>query len=216
MAHFEDRIIKIQSDTSPSVTLKVIPGHFATNHSHINYYIDMSTLKTRQNEAAAVAKNFVKNYTNNITIDTIVCMDGCEVIGAYLADELVHAGVHSANKHNTIYIVSPEYKSNGEMIFRDNNQFMITNKNILLLLASATTGKTIHRSLECIRYFRGRVQGISSIFSAVNSVNDIPVHSIFQSSDVPDYYTYPYTECPLCREGTKLDALVNSYGYSRI
>ena len=216
MAHLEDNIIKIESKTSPSVTLKVIPGHFATNHSHINYYIDMSTLKTRQSEASAVAKNFVSDYAHNTIVDTIVCMDGCEVIGAYLADELTRAGIHSMNAHQTIYVVSPEYNSNGQMIFRDNNQAMITNKNILLLLASTTTGKTIHRSLECINYYRGRVQGISSIFSAVNSINGIPVHSIFKSSDVPNYHTYPYTECPLCRESKKLDALVNSYGYSRI
>ena len=27
--------------------LKITPGHFATNHAHINYYLDMTTLKTR-------------------------------------------------------------------------------------------------------------------------------------------------------------------------
>lgn len=216
MAHLEESTIKIQSKSSPSVILKVIPGHFATNHSHINYYIDMTTLKTRQNEAAAVAKNFVSDYIHNTVVDTIVCMDGCEVIGAYLADELSRAGIHSMNTHKTIYIVSPEYNANGQMIFRDNNQSMITNKNILLLLASATTGKTIRRSLECINYYRGRVQGISAIFSAVNSINGIQIHSIFHSDDVPDYATYPYTDCPFCRANQKLDALVNSYGYSRI
>ena len=31
--------------------LKVTPGHFATNHSHTNYYVDMTTLKARTNEA---------------------------------------------------------------------------------------------------------------------------------------------------------------------
>jgi orotate phosphoribosyltransferase len=216
MGHLEENMIKVYSKSSPSVALKVIPGHFATNHSHINYYIDMTTLKTRQSEAAAVAKNFVGAYFSNTVIDTIVCMDGCEVIGAYLADELTRAGIHSMNTHQTIYIVSPEYNSNGQMIFRDNNQSMITNKNVLLLLASATTGKTIHKSLDCINYYRGHVQGVSAIFSAVNSINGIPVHSIFQSSDVPNYTTYPYNDCPFCKANQKLDALVNSYGYSRL
>ena len=31
--------------------LKITPGHFATNHAHINYYLDMTTLKTRLSEA---------------------------------------------------------------------------------------------------------------------------------------------------------------------
>lgn len=30
--------------------------HFATNHSHINYYLDMTTLKTRLSEAQEIAK----------------------------------------------------------------------------------------------------------------------------------------------------------------
>ena len=36
--------------------LRVTKGHFATSHSHINYYIDVSTQKTRLSEAQAVAE----------------------------------------------------------------------------------------------------------------------------------------------------------------
>ena len=43
-----------------NVALKIAPGHFATNHSHINYYIDVTTMKTRLSEAQAVAKELVK------------------------------------------------------------------------------------------------------------------------------------------------------------
>ena len=34
--------------------LRVIQGHFATSHSHTNYYIDVTTQKTRLSEAKAV------------------------------------------------------------------------------------------------------------------------------------------------------------------
>ena len=51
----ETRMFKVHAKGDPSVALKVIPGHFATNHSHINYYIDLTTLKARQNEAQAAA-----------------------------------------------------------------------------------------------------------------------------------------------------------------
>ncbi|MFA9463335.1 MAG: orotate phosphoribosyltransferase [Velocimicrobium sp.] len=208
--------VKIASKSSPNLYLKAIPGHFATNHSHINYYLDMTTLKTRQSEAALAAKSFVGKYINNTVVDTIVCMDGTEIIGAYLAEELTRAGLHSMNSHETIYVVSPEYNSNGQMIFRDNIQPMITNKHIILLLASATTGKTILRCLECINYYRGHVEGVSAIFSAVDMINDINVDCIFHASDIPNYTTYDYTECPFCKNNQKLDALVNSYGYSKI
>ena len=33
------------------VPLRVAQGHFATNHSHINYYIDITYEKTRLSEA---------------------------------------------------------------------------------------------------------------------------------------------------------------------
>ena len=38
-----------------NLTLRVAKGHFATSHSHINYYIDVSMQKTRLSEAKAVA-----------------------------------------------------------------------------------------------------------------------------------------------------------------
>ena len=83
----DNRIIKIRAKGS-SIPLKVIPGHFATNHSHINYYIDMTTLKTRLSEAQEVARSLVGLYVNNTIVDTIVCLEGTEIIGAFFAEEL--------------------------------------------------------------------------------------------------------------------------------
>lgn len=209
-------MFKVPSKLNKNISLKVIPGHFATNHSHINYYIDMTTLKFRKSEAENIAKCFVREYTNNTYVDTIVCMDSCEVIGAFLADELTKAGIMSLNSHKTIYIVSPEFNSNGQIIFRDNIQPMIKNKNVILLLASATTGKTIRKSVECIDYYGGKICGVSAIFSAVSNVDNIKINSIFTKEEIKDYETFPHIECPYCKGGHKLDAIVNSYGYSQL
>ena len=35
--------------------LRVAKGHFATSHSHINYYIDVTTQKSRLSEAKAAS-----------------------------------------------------------------------------------------------------------------------------------------------------------------
>ena len=43
-----------------NVPLRVARGHFATNHSHINYYIDITKQKTRLSEAKEVAKQLVQ------------------------------------------------------------------------------------------------------------------------------------------------------------
>lgn len=212
----ESRAIKIPAPSNNKISLKVIPGHFATNHSHINYFIDLTTMKSRANEAREVAKTLVMKYVNNTVVDTIVCMDGCEVIGAYIADELTASGFMSRNEHKTVYVVSPEFNTNGQMIFRDNIQSTIAGKNIVLLLASATTGQTINKALECIKYYGGIVQGISAIFSAVPSVNNIAVDTVFRAKDVPGYETYPMQECPFCKKDMKIEAIVNSYGYSKL
>ena len=54
----DNRYVKILASGSKA-PLKATPGHFATNHSHINYYLDMTTLKTRLSEAQEIAKPFM-------------------------------------------------------------------------------------------------------------------------------------------------------------
>ena len=152
---------KMRSRKFPDVIMKVIPGHFVTPNSHINYYIDMTTMKTRQSEAKAAARAMASTYAATTIVDTIVCMDGMEVIGAYLADELTQAGIMSMNAHKTIYVYSPEFDNRGQMIFRENSEMMIKGKHVLLLLASATTGQTILRAGESIDYYGGTVVGIT-------------------------------------------------------
>lgn len=209
----DSRTFKLSTSQVP---LRVMPGHFATNHAHVNYYLDSTTLKSRQSEARETARALVGAYVYNTVVDTIVCLEGMQVVGAYLADELTQAGVMSRNAHQTIYVVSPEFNSNSQMIFRDNLQPMIKGKNILLLLAVVTTGKTIAKGMECIQYYGGILQGISAIFTAVDQVDGIPIHSVYTKRELPDYQAFDFRECPFCQKGQKLDALVNSYGYSKL
>lgn len=212
-----NRIIKYYAKKDPNIAIKVIPGHFATTHSHLNYYLDMTTMKTRANEAERIAIA-MKDYYNVMgkPIDTIVCLDGCEVIGAFLANELSRAGVLSMNAHKTIYVVTPEFNANGQMIFRDNLKPEVAGRNVLLLLASATTGKTIRNSIECIQYYGGTLQGISAIFSAVDSVCGHRIDALFRTEDIPNYEAYSQNDCPMCKAGQAVEALVNGYGYSEI
>ena len=212
----ESRVVKIPSEVNSNVALRVIPGHFATTHSHINYYVDMTYLKSRKSEAEGAAKILSRFYETNTYIDTIVCMDGCEIIGAYLADELSSHGIMSVNAHKTMYIVSPEVHTGGQLIFRDNMQSMIENKHVLLVLATATTGITVKRAVECIRYYGGIMEGAAALFSATDMIDGIKISSLFTPKDLPNYITYHATECPMCRDKIRLDAIVNSYGYSRV
>ncbi len=44
----------------------------------------------------------------------------------------------------------------------------------------------------------------------------IPINALFTAADIPDYRSYNPEDCPLCREGHKVDAFANGYGYSLI
>ena len=87
---------------------------------------------------------------------------------------------------------------------------------MLILMASVTTGITIRKIAECIQYYNGIAAGVSAIFSAVDQVEGMKINAIFDSEDLPGYETYSSHECPMCRQGQKVDALVNSYGYSKL
>ena len=196
--------------------LRYTQGHFATNHSHINYYVDITYQKTRLSEAKAVAKALVPHFDTTTVVDTILCLDGTAVIGTCLANELTKGGFLSVNSHQTIYVVEPEYNANSQMIFRDNIKPMIRGKHVLVLMASITTGFTAKRSMEAIGYYGGYVAGVAAMYSAVEETAGHPVVSVYSLNDLPDYQSYDARECPFCKKGRKIDALVNSHGYSSL
>jgi orotate phosphoribosyltransferase len=207
---------KLESKNNSNLILRVVPGHFVTPNAHTNYYMEMTQILRRQSEAKAVAKAMSEYYTNSTIVDTILCLDGMDVIGAYLADELTRAGILSTNAHKTMYIISPEFDSSGQMFFRENMETWIRNKNILILLPTASTGSSITKAAQTVLYYGGKVTGVSAIFSAVNSIDGYPVFSLFKTSDLPDYHVYKHKDCQLCKAGLKVDAIVSAKGYSII
>ena len=196
--------------------LRVTKGHFATSHSHINYYIDFSTQKTRLSEARDIAQEIVTYYTHSTVVDTVLCLDGTEVIGTCLAHELTKADFSNMNAHQTIYIVTPEHSSGSQLFFRDNLVPMIAGKNILILEDSITTGYTARAAVDAVHYYGGHVSGIAAIFATPEECGGYPIRSVFNPKDLGDYASYPSHDCPLCKEGKKIEALVNSHGFSKL
>ena len=199
-----------------NVPLRILRGHFATNHSHINYYIDITAQKTMLSEAKDTAEQLVSHFINNTPVDTILCLDGTAVLGTCVAEALTRNGFATLNQHNTIYIVEPEYNSNSQIIFRENVAPMIAGKYVLVLMASVATGVTARRAIEAIGYYGGHVAGVAAIYRNQDEVEGYPVRSIYSIHDLPDYGSYDYRECPYCKAGQKLDGLVNSFGFSKL
>ena len=197
-------MVKLPTNKS-SLFLRVAKGHFATSHSHINYYIDVTTQKSRLSEAKAVAKELVAAY-----------QDGTQVIGTCLANELTKDGFANMNAHQTIYVITPEYTTGSQIILRDNLAPMVKGKHVLILAASITTGYTAQAAIEAVNYYGGMVAGLSAIFATATDCLGIPVTSIFDPSNLPDYASFDSRDCPLCKAGQRIDALVNSFGYSAL
>ncbi len=196
--------------------LRVAQGHFATGRSHTNYYIDVTIQKSRLSEASAVAKELVSFYNKSTIVDTILCLDETQVVGTCLAAELTKEDFMNMNAHQTIYVVTPEQTSGNQLIFRDSLSPMIKGKHVLILAASVNTGYTAKAAIEAVNYYGGMVSGIASIFATADDCMGYPVHSVFNPKDLQDYQMHPSHECPLCKKGEKIDALVNSFGFSKL
>ena len=176
-----------------SVSLRVAKGHFATRNSHTNYFIDVTEQRSCLQTAEAVARQLAqRDIIRNTMVDTILCLDGTRVIGTCLAQELTQDGNRSINAGKEIYLLRENLSRDGKLIFRDNARFMLDGKNVLLMLASVTTA--------------GRVK----------EVDRMPVVSLFNTDDLPSYASYRPDECPLCKMGQPLDAVIDKYGYDAL
>jgi orotate phosphoribosyltransferase len=203
------------STKGKNLHLRVAKGHFATSNSHSNYYIDVVSQKSRLTEAKAVAEELRSYFYFDTVVDTILCLDGTEVIGTCLAEGLTKADFINMNAHKTIYVVTPELV-NGQFLFRDNLVPMIKDKHVMILAVSVATGKTVETAVDAVKYYGGTVTGLASIFSTREECAGFPMRSVFNPNDLPDYQSYTPSECPMCKEGKKLDALVNSHGFSKL
>ena len=199
-----------------NLLLRVQKGHFATSHSHINYFIDVTMQKSRLSEAKAVAEELLSYYQTTTVIDTILCLDGMQVVGTCLAEALTDNNFMNLNAHKTIYVVTPEYTSGSQIIFRDSIAPAIKGKNVLILAASIVTGYTAKSAIEAISYYGGNVVGISGIFATQDSYLGYDVVSAFNPNDLPGYSSFTPHDCPMCRRGERIEGLVNSFGFSKI
>lgn len=209
-------IMKIKTKRN-NLYLRVAKGHFATSYTHSNYYIDVAAQKSRYSEAKAVAQELVSAYNYSTTIvDTIICLDGMEVVGTCLAAELTKNSFANINAHQTIYVVTPEITNGSQMFFRDNIVPMIKGKHVLVLAVSVASGATAQSAIEAVRYYGGDVVGIASIFATAKECGGYEVNSVFNPHDLDGYFSVPSHECPLCKEKKKLDALINCHGFSKL
>ena len=163
-----------------------------------------------------MAQQLAQRLLSYTMVDTILCMDGTRVIGTCLARQLSQESYRAINAGKDIYLLRENLSSNGQLIFRDNARFMLEGKNVLLLLASITTGGTVRKGMRCVSYYGGKTAGVASIYSHLKDVDGTPVISLFDTGHLQGYASYSPEECPLCKQGVEIDAVVDNFGYSKL
>ncbi|NLK44795.1 MAG: phosphoribosyltransferase [Tissierellia bacterium] len=221
----ENRAFTVSLSKNPVVKMDVIPGHFSTKHYHVSHYLGLGNLKNNVKVARDVAVEMALPYLTSTLVDTIVCIEGTDVIGAYMAKELLQEGASVVNAGRDIYVLTPTVNINRKLVFQTNTQELIYNKNIILLVSLMARGVTVNSVLECLAYYGGRVVGISTLFNTLPENHDygnrtifknIEVHSLFTDKDIPGYKISSPGECEACKEGRGLDAIVLEDGYIKI
>ena len=215
----ETKAYELTSGQHRAVVIRAIEGHFVTQHSHVSHCIDMTRIKSQTVSAKAAARLISAPFINT-PVDTVITLERTKMVGAYLADELSRAGI---NRNVDIAVITPEITGE-KLLLRDNLSPYVKNNRVLLLTASATTGMTLRAALEGIVYYGGTPVGAATVFGGdfgteieVNGAEaPVPVVRLFGTEDIGDYRSFPPAACPLCKKGVKVDALVNSYGYSKI
>ena len=205
------------SARNKKVRILSVEGHFATQHSHVTHFIDMTKVKSETVSARAAAELFAGKFKGE-PVDTIITLERTKMIGAFLAEYLAGTGL---NVNHNIAVITPEI-THEKMFLRDNLIPYVEHKHVLLLTATATTGMTLKSVLEGIVYYDGIPTGAATVFGGEFgesiTVGGKPVHveRLFFAKDIGQYESYAPGSCPLCRDGVKIDAVVNSYGYSKL
>lgn len=208
-------IYTITSQRDERIFIHAMPGHYISASNHMNYYIGTSDIKHNHDVSVDAAMLLAQYYNErNINVDTVLCLYETQALGAYLAHELSRPNMLNPNPDNRIYVLGSEYDSAGNLIFRDNLKKLICGRDVVILISCITSGKTVERAMESVTYYGGRIAGVSSIFSAKNTVGGIEVDTIFTREDLPAYESYSPHDCPHCRAGERVDGISNGYGYS--
>lgn len=211
-----EEIFSVSLVKNPVINLNMNLGHFTTSHFHTSHYLDLNHLKTNASLARDVAIELALPYLANTLVDTIVCMEATEVIGAYMAEELMQEGTSVINSGRDINIITPITNTNRNLVFQSNKQDLIYHRDILVLVSSISSGTTLSSALDCLAYYGGNVVGISALFNAYPEKQEQDIHSLFTAEDIPGYQLFRPGECPLCKAGQKLDAIIVHDGYIRI
>lgn len=211
-----NKTFTVSLSKNPSISVDATPGHFTTNDYHINHFLHLDELKTNPTLAKDVAIELALPYLTSTLVDTIVCFEGTEVIGAYMASELSMEGTGVINSGKFIHVVTPMINVDRKFMLPSNRQELVRNKRVILLVSTILSETFVNNILEFINYYEGQLVGISALFKAYPGKIEHEVHSMFNNKDIPGYEIYYPGQCEMCKAGQKLDGIIKNDGLTKI
>lgn len=212
----KDKTFTVSLSKNPSINVDVTLGHFTTNDYHINHFLHLDELKTNPSLAKEVAIELALPYLTSTLVDTIVCFEGTEIIGAYMANELSMEGTGVINSGKFIHVVTPTVNVDRKFMLPSSRQELVRQKRVILLVSTILSETFVNNIMEFITYYEGNLVGISSLFKAYPGEIGHEVHSLMDSSDVPGYKIYYPGKCDMCKEEQKLDGIIKNDGLTEI
>ena len=195
------QIYTIPCNRNEDVFIHAIPGHYVTASAHLNYYVGTSDIKHNRVVSVEAAKLLAEYYSvRNMDVDTVLCLYETQALGAYMAQELASPSMLAPNPDLQVYVLGPEYDTQGNMIFRDNLRRMIQGKNVVVLISCITSGRTVERAVQSARYYGGNVIGISSVFSAAKELCGLVASMVLRCDDCISYHVAQCREAGVGRD----------------
>ena len=207
--------VTVPAKGNKRIRLNVYPGHFATSHAHVDNYFSMSEVRTNCTMAAEAAGLLSEAFRYK-PVDSVISLEYTQIIAAFVAKNLSDSSGRDINSGADIHVLTPQINSNNQLTFTSDMQPFVTNKNGLLILSTVSTGRSLARAADCIRYYGGNLVGIGAVFSAIEESGGMPIQTIFKKGDLASYNSYRTDECPFCKAGRKLDGLVTTGGCTEI
>ena len=209
----ENKTFSVPLEKNTRIKITVLTGHFTASNHHVNHHFDVSAMKASATVARDIARVLAIPYLPSTHVDTVVCLDKTETIGAFFANELMSTGM---NLDSEIHIVTPASNVNNNLVFRDSMLEWITGKNVILLVAMMISGQAVNRAMECLDYYKANVAGISALFVASPDTQKYKINALYTSKDIDGYKMSSPGQCEMCKAGLPLDAIVDTEGYTFI
>lgn len=173
--------------TGSGLFLALERGDTAQEEISMNFCISTRELRLSAKLAKEAARALAQPYHTGALVDLILCEEGCEAVGAFLAAELGGGSVLSLNRGSDIHIGTLRL-SEQETCTRE--ELPLRGKSILLLTDLLMSPKRARRAADYILGSGAALSGVCALFGVPGEVEKRKIQCLFEASDLPGFYTW--------------------------